>query len=134
MSTAYDVVIVGAGPAGMFAALELVKHHSKLHVALIEKGPVRKPGETASITSGWGGAGAFSDGKLTLSSAVGGQLQDFISTERFNELMAYVDAQYIEFGGDPDRLFGGLTPESEELQRKALAANLDLVACHQRAR
>ncbi len=127
MKMSYDVLIIGAGPAGMFAALELSKQCAALRIAILEKGAVRQPGEAMSITSGWGGAGAFSDGKLTLSPEVGGQLQDFIAPEHFHELMTYVDAQYIEFGGDPDRLFGGLTPESEDLQRRALAANLDLV-------
>ncbi|PIE33943.1 FAD-dependent oxidoreductase [candidate division KSB3 bacterium] len=127
MSAHYDVVIIGAGPAGMFAALELVTRQPTLHVAILEKGPIRQLGSGESITSGWGGAGAFSDGKLTLSPLVGGQLQDHVSPEQFDTLMEYVDALYIQFGGDPDRIFGGLSPESEELQRKALAANLDVI-------
>ncbi|MCP4396070.1 MAG: FAD-dependent oxidoreductase [bacterium] len=128
MDTRYDVIIVGSGPAGMFAALEFVRSKPELKIAIFEKGPIRKPGSADSIISGWGGAGAFSDGKLTLTPLVGGQLQDFIPSEQFDELMRYVDDLYIEFGGDPDRIFGGVSPESEEMQRKALAANLDLIS------
>ena len=128
MNAQYDVIIVGAGPAGMFAALEFVRSKPELKIAIFEKGAIRKPGSADSIISGWGGAGAFSDGKLTLTPLVGGQLQDFIPSEHFDELMHYVDALYLEFGGDPDRIFGGVSPESEELQRKALAANLDLIS------
>jgi len=127
MNNHYDVVIIGAGPAGMFAALELVKCQPGLNIAIVEKGPIRQPGSGESIISGWGGAGAFSDGKLTLSPLVGGQLLEYISHEQFDQLMTYVDALYVKFGGDPDRIFGGLSPESEELQRKALAANLDVI-------
>ncbi len=127
MNRKYDVIIIGAGPSGMFAALELIKLRPGLNVAIFEKGSIRKPGNQNSIISGWGGAGAFSDGKLTLTPQVGGQLQDVISAEEFDELMQYVDSLYIEFGGDADRIFGGVSPESEELQRKALAANLDLI-------
>ncbi len=127
MKDQYDVLIIGAGPAGMFTALELIHLDPPLSIALVEKGPVRRSDAPGSVTSGWGGAGAFSDGKLTLSPSVGGELQDFISSEQFDELMDYVDALYIQFGGDPDRIFGGISDESEELQRKALAANLDLV-------
>ena len=123
----YDILIIGAGPAGMFTALELVKLHPNLKIAIVEKGPIRQPECPNSVTSGWGGAGAFSDGKLTLSSAVGGQLGDFISDDQFDELMRYTDNLYLEFGGDRDRIFGGGSPESEDLRRKALAANLDLV-------
>jgi len=127
MNTRYDVIIVGSGPAGMFSALELVKLCPALKVAVFEKGMIRKPGRANSVTSGWGGAGAFSDGKLTLSPAVGGQLEDFISEDQFSELMNYTESLYLGFGGDRDRIFGGSSPESEELRRKALAANLDLV-------
>ena len=127
MQTSYDIIIVGAGPAGMFSALELIKLNPKLNIAVLEKGPIRKPGSGDSITSGWGGAGAFSDGKLTLSPSVGGQLQDFIPLNQFNDLMTYVDTLYIEFGGDKDRLFGGISPKSEDLRRRALAANLDVI-------
>jgi hypothetical protein len=104
-----------------------VKLNPAFHIAILEKGPIRQPGQGDSITSGWGGAGAFSDGKLTLSPAVGGQLDEFLDAAQFTELMEYVDNLYLEFGGDRHRLFGGITPESEELQRRALAANLDLI-------
>lgn len=127
MPTHYDVLIVGSGPAGMFSALELTKLHPTLHIAIFEKGAIRHPDQPHSITSGWGGAGAFSDGKLTLSSSVGGQLEDFISHDQFEGLMTYAEQLYLEFGGDRDRLFGGITQESEELRRKALAANLELL-------
>ena len=127
MSTHYDILIVGSGPAGMFSALELVKLYPTLKIAIFEKGAIRHPDHSHSITSGWGGAGAFSDGKLTLSSSVGGQLEDFISDDLFEELMTYTEQLYLEFGGDRDRIFGGISQESEELRRKALAANLELL-------
>ena len=127
MTTRYDILIVGSGPAGMFSALELVKLCPTLKIAIFEKGAIRQPGNVNSVTSGWGGAGAFSDGKLTLSPAVGGQLAEFITEEQFTELMAYTENLYLGFGGDRDRIFGGVSPASEELRRKALAANLDVV-------
>ena len=83
MSERFDIVIIGAGPAGIFAALELTRSKD-LRVLLLEKGqgiekrkcPARE-GRCIScpncdITTGWGGAGAFSDGKLTLTGEVGG--------------------------------------------------------------
>ena len=127
MKTQYDVIIVGSGPAGMFTALELIKLCPTLQIAIFEKGAIRKPGQANSVTSGWGGAGAFSDGKLTLSSAVGGQLGDFMAEDEFQELMLYTDHLYLEFGGDQERIFGGDSPATEDLRRKALAANLDLI-------
>ena len=127
MSKHYDVIIVGSGPAGMFSALELVTRCPNLNVAIFEKGSIRQPGKMNNIISGWGGAGAFSDGKLTLTPDVGGQLDDFIPDDQFDELMHYAEQIYLKFGGAHDRLFGGMSAESEELRRKALAANLELV-------
>ena len=85
MPNSYDVIIIGAGPSGMFAALELVKSQPSLRIAMLEKGAIRKPGDWKSIISGWGGAGAFSDGKLTLSPLVGGHLLDFMPADAFEE-------------------------------------------------
>ncbi len=111
------MIIVGGGPAGIFAALELAQHGA-LRVLLLEKGldigerrcPARATGgcshcSPCAITTGWGGAGAFSDGKLTLSPEVGGWLSDYTDEAAALELIADVDKTYREFGAS-DRLYG----------------------------
>ena len=99
----YDVAIVGAGPAGIFTALEIVKLRPEWKVVLIEKGqriekrkcPIREGSpkcvncKRCGLLCGWGGAGAFSDGKLTLTPDVGGHLVDYMSRENAKELIKY---------------------------------------------
>ncbi|RLF14400.1 MAG: FAD-dependent oxidoreductase [Thermoprotei archaeon] len=134
----YDVAIVGAGPAGIFTALELTKR-SDLKVILIDKGnplterkcPVRSGYKCArckpcSVLSGWGGAGAFSDGKLTLSVSVGGWLSSVIGKNKLHELINYVDSIYLKFGA-PNVLYGTDEEAIASLARKASRANLRLV-------
>jgi uncharacterized FAD-dependent dehydrogenase len=111
----HDVIIVGAGPAGIFTALELIKHNNNLKILIIEKGlPLEervqiiqeniKKEPTATI-SGWGGAGAFSDGKLTLSTHIGGWLTEYVNDTELLNLINYVDSIYKDFGG-PEKEHG----------------------------
>ncbi len=134
----YDVLVVGAGPAGIFAALELVQRDG-LDVLILEKGPdldkrlcpARTTGVCAGcqpcgITCGWGGAGAFSDGKLTLSPHVGGWLNDFLSEPELIKLISYVDSIWRDYGA-PEKVHGGNTRAAEKIRRDALLHGLTLV-------
>lgn len=123
----YDVVIVGAGPAGIFSALELVKGNKGLKILIVEKGrDIDKRQSPADILSGWGGAGAFSDGKLNLSSEVGGFLTRYLDTDILQGLIEYVDAIYVRFGA-PMELHGSNPAEIERLRGLASKNSLTLI-------
>lgn len=118
----HDVAIIGAGPAGLFAALELSRGGAD--VLLLEGGDdlsARK-----SLTQGWGGAGAYSDGKLVLSPEIGGNLSEFLPPENVERLITDVDRVYREFGA-PDRVYGTNRAIIDEFARKSFAAGLKLV-------
>ncbi|MHC1749761.1 MAG: NAD(P)/FAD-dependent oxidoreductase [Cellulosilyticaceae bacterium] len=139
----YDVVIVGAGPSGIFTALELIKNKSNKKIVMVEMGrPIEKrscpKSQTnkcvnckpyCSITTGFSGAGAFSDGKLSLSPDVGGDLPELIGYSFTEELIKYTDDIYLEFGADPKVEGLEVTEAVKEIRRKAIEANLKLVDC-----
>lgn len=119
----YDVIIVGAGPSGAFTAYELIQLglNKNKKILMVEQGkrvenrncPIEKTGKCVkcrpycNITSGFSGAGAFSDGKLTLPNKdddhieVGGDLQQYLGIEKTKQLMFYADDIYLKFGADP---------------------------------
>jgi hypothetical protein len=134
----YDAVIVGAGPAGIFAALELVRSGRGGRILIAERGkPIPKRGcparrthcvgcETCAIMTGWGGAGAFSDGKLTLSADVGGWLGEFVGTQALPALIDDADRIWLEFGATTD-VHGPSPAEAERLVASAACAGMELV-------
>lgn len=139
----YDVVIVGAGPSGIFTALELVRQKSDKKIIIIEKGRKidkrRCPKEQTNycvnckpychITTGFSGAGAFSDGKLSLSPEVGGDLPELIGANTAQEFINYTDNIYLEFGADTKVEGLENLDDIKEIRRKGIEAGLKLVDC-----
>jgi uncharacterized FAD-dependent dehydrogenase len=123
------VIIVGAGPAGIFTALELVRAGVR-EILLLEKGPDlpdrRREGQAASMLSGWGGAGAYSDGKLALSTEIGGYMGRYVNGGTLADLVEYVDQTYVRFGA-PGEVHGGDLEAVTRLQREAARSDLKLV-------
>ena len=138
-----NVVIVGAGPAGIFTAMELLRKGSKRRIIIVEKGraiekrscPKAKTKKCVNckpychITTGFSGAGAFSDGKLSLSYEVGGDFPSLVGADFAQELINYTDKIYLEFGAD-SKIEGVANPEAvKEIRRRAIKAGLKLVDC-----
>lgn len=123
----YDVIIVGAGPAGIFAALELTAKDG-LSVLIVEKGRdiTKRSRDISSINTGWGGAGAFSDGKLTLSTETGGWLRQYVGDKVLAELVDYVDSIYLQYGA-PREEFGTDEEAVAKFKSKAVSAGLILI-------
>lgn len=141
MNKAYDVVIIGAGPAGIFAAYELVKENPNIKVLMLDKGrkiqqrkcPIPKTGQCAhcqpcGIMYGWAGAGAFSDGKLSLSPDVGGHLSDYIGYKLTQELIQYADEVYCHYGA-PDKVHGLNSKSVEDIAYDASRHSILLIPC-----
>ena len=135
----YDVVIIGAGPGGIFSAYELAKAEKGLKIAVIELGrPLEKrkcpiDGKTikscvncpvCSIMSGFGGAGAFSDGKYNITNQFGGTLYEHIGKTEAIELMRYVDSINLTYGGEGTKLY---STANTKLKKKCLENGLHLL-------
>jgi len=145
----YDIIIVGAGPSGYMCAYELAKKNPELKILLLDRGkniyerrcpvlehkidrcPVNQKGyrecyPACSITSGFGGAGAYSDGKFNITTEFGGWLTDYISPEELMDLINYVDEVNLSFGAtnvitNPD------TPKVREIELRAMSVGVKLL-------
>lgn len=138
----YDVIIIGAGPSGIFCAYELINSRPDMKILIIEKGrpiekrvcPKRKTRvcvncTPCSITTGFAGAGAFSDGKLSLSPDVGGNLPSILGYDEALKLIGDSDSIYLKFGADK-KVYGiNKNDEIREIRRRAINANLKLIEC-----
>jgi len=136
----YDVVIVGSGPAGIFTALELTAGNNGMRVALLDKGadlaartcPQKRQHSgcircnPCSIVTGWGGAGAFSDGKLTLTTEYGGSLDQYLGRAELARYIEYVDRIYLHFGAT-QKVYGADPETLKDITRRAAAADLALI-------
>lgn len=139
----YDIVIVGAGPAGIFTAIEMLRRHTNKKIVIIEKGcPVEKRRcpklktkvcvnckPYCHITTGFSGAGAFSDGKLSLSCEVGGDLPLLVGEELVQDTIRYTDKIYLEFGAEEKVEGVGQEEKVKEIRKKAIQSGLKLVDC-----
>lgn len=136
----YNVAIIGAGPAGIFTALEIMKLKPDWKVVLVEKGkkiekrkcPLREGAKSCpsckkcGLLCGWGGAGAFSDGKLTLTPDVGGHLTDYMERKEVEALIDYADQLYLDFGAT-EVVYGTNKEDFADIAHKATLAELKLV-------
>jgi uncharacterized FAD-dependent dehydrogenase len=142
VNTSYDVIIIGAGPGGIFCAYELKEQEPNLKVLLVEKGhaiekrncPKRLTGrcmhcKPCAITTGFSGAGAFSDGKLSLSPDVGGTLPEILGYDEATKLIHESDDIYLKFGAPTDIWGIGREKEIRDIRAKAITANLKLIEC-----
>ncbi len=138
----YDVIIIGAGPSGIFCAYELIHQRPDMKILMIEKGrpiekrvcPKRKTKvcvgcKPCSITTGFAGAGAFSDGKLSLSPDVGGNLPEILGYDQAVSLIKDSDDIYLKFGADTNVYGVDKAEEIREIRRRAINANLKLIEC-----
>lgn len=139
----YDVLIIGAGPSGAFTAYEIIKKKPNAKILMIEKGrPIEKRvcpkrdtnvcvncKPSCRITTGFSGAGAFSDGKLSLSTDVGGTLDEVVGKSKAQTLIDYVDSIYLSFGATKDVHGEFQTPEIEAIRKSAIENNLKLIDC-----
>lgn len=142
MEKRFDVIIIGAGPGGIFCAYELMDKNKDLKVLVVEKGrsiekrqcPKRVTKQCVgckpcSITTGFAGAGAFSDGKLSLSPDVGGNLPSILGYDETLKLIKESDDIYLKFGADTNVYGIDKQAEIREIRKKAINANLKLVEC-----
>lgn len=151
MKDNYDVIVVGAGPAGIFTCYELYKKSPELNVLLVDKGfdiysrhcPILEkklkkcpPSNSkkdyvgcypaCSITAGFGGAGAFSDGKFNITSEFGGWMQEYLSNQEVEELIHYVDEINLEHGAT-ETITDPTTPKVKEIEKLGLSVGLKLL-------
>lgn len=138
-----DVLIIGAGPAGIFTAIEMIRKGTKKSILIVEKGqPIEKRScpkaktnkcmnckPYCHITTGFSGAGAFSDGKLSLSPDVGGDFPALVGEDTVQELISYADRIYLEFGADTHVEGVGNDEEVKKIRMRAIQAGLKLVDC-----
>ena len=149
MKKDYDVIIVGAGPAGIMCAYELAEKNKDLKILLLDKGhdiynrkcpiidkkidkcPVQKNGFVAcnpycSITNGFGGAGAYSDGKFNITSEFGGWMDEYLEPNTILDLIKYADSINLKFGA-PKTITNPNTDKVKEIEKKGLAVGLKLL-------
>lgn len=135
----YDVIIVGAGPGGIFSAYELIQQKPELKIAVFEAGfPLEKRRcpidgqkvkscikcQTCAIMNGFGGAGAFSDGKYNITNDFGGTLHEYIGKKEALELMRYVDNINVSHGGSDTRIF---STAGTDIKKKCMQNKLKLL-------
>ena len=141
----YDVIIIGAGPGGIYAAYELTKENNGLNVAVFEAGKRLEERKcpidgvkvkscincpSCSIMSGFGGAGAFSDGKYNITNDFGGTLHEYIGKDEAIRLMKYVDEINMSHGGEGTKLYSTANSSFKKLCRQNNLILLDASVRH----
>ncbi|MBP3853546.1 MAG: FAD-dependent oxidoreductase, partial [Erysipelotrichaceae bacterium] len=142
--TMYDLMIIGAGPGGIFTALETIRLNPDCSIAVLEAGaPLHERKcpidgkkvkscihcKPCSIMNGFGGAGAFSDGKYNITNEFGGTLHEYIGADTAMELMEYVDSINCRYGAAQTKLYENSDPT---IAKKCLQHNLHLLKANVR--